>query len=126
MVRATERDVFLLTWIGEQFALPLDQLLALMNRWKQDEEPDWGPGSLSEETAKWLLKRWDRAGWVEHRKLLAGRPQWVWLSKAGLADMGLGYPCLLYTSDAGDERSSGDFGGSRMIKKKNKLSLIHI
>ena len=26
--------------------------------------------------------------------------------------------CLLYTSDAADERSSGDLGGSRVIKKK--------
>ena len=26
--------------------------------------------------------------------------------------------CLLYTSDAADERSSGDLGGSRIIKKK--------
>ena len=30
-----------------------------------------------------------------------------------------GYPCLLYTSDAADERSSVDLGGSRIIKKKN-------
>ena len=30
-----------------------------------------------------------------------------------------GYSCLLYTSDAADERSSGDLGGSRIIKKKN-------
>ena len=27
--------------------------------------------------------------------------------------------CLLYTSDAADERSSVDLGGSRIIKKKN-------
>ena len=27
--------------------------------------------------------------------------------------------CLLYTSDAADERSSVDFGGRRIIKKKN-------
>ena len=26
--------------------------------------------------------------------------------------------CLLYTSDAADERSSVDFGGRRIIKKK--------
>ena len=26
--------------------------------------------------------------------------------------------CLLYTSDAADERSSEDFGGRRIIKKK--------
>ena len=30
------------------------------------------------------------------------------------------YACLLYTSDAADERSSVDLGGRRIIKKKNK------
>ena len=30
--------------------------------------------------------------------------------------------CLLYTSDAADERSSVDLGGRRIIKKKNKKS----
>ena len=33
---------------------------------------------------------------------------------------GLFRPCLLYTSDAADERSSVDLGGRRIIKKKNK------
>ena len=31
--------------------------------------------------------------------------------------------CLLYTSDAADERSSVDLGGRRIIKKKNRLTL---
>ena len=35
---------------------------------------------------------------------------------AALRDHG---PCLLYTSDAADERSSVDLGGRRIIKKKN-------
>ena len=30
------------------------------------------------------------------------------------------YSCLLYTSDAADERSSVDLGGRRIIKKKKK------
>ena len=30
--------------------------------------------------------------------------------------------CLLYTSDAADERSSVDLGGRRIIKKKNKTA----
>ena len=30
-------------------------------------------------------------------------------------------PCLLYTSDAADERSSVDLGGRRIIKKKKNL-----
>ena len=34
------------------------------------------------------------------------------------------YTCLLYTSDAADERSSVDLGGRRIIKKKNKI--VHI
>ena len=29
--------------------------------------------------------------------------------------------CLLYTSDAADERSSVDLGGRRIIKKKKQL-----
>ena len=32
---------------------------------------------------------------------------------------GLHITCLLYTSDAADERSSVDLGGRRIIKKKN-------
>ena len=32
--------------------------------------------------------------------------------------------CLLYTSDAADERSSVDLGGCRIIKKKNREPVI--
>ena len=31
--------------------------------------------------------------------------------------------CLLYTSDAADERSSVDLGGRRIIKKQTRLTL---
>ena len=34
--------------------------------------------------------------------------------------------CLLYTSDAADERSSVDLGGRRIIKKKNLCSRTNI
>ena len=33
--------------------------------------------------------------------------------------------CLLYTSDAADERSSVDLGGRRIIKKKNNRRTIN-
>ena len=33
------------------------------------------------------------------------------------------YTCLLYTSDAADERSSVDLGGRRIIKKKKNENL---
>ena len=32
------------------------------------------------------------------------------------------YSCLLYTSDAADERSSVDLGGRRIIKKKKTIN----
>src|SRR5678816_3252187 len=34
------------------------------------------------------------------------------------------YRCLLYTSDAADERSSVDLGGRRIIKKKKKKNVF--
>ena len=34
--------------------------------------------------------------------------------------------CLLYTSDAADERSSVDLGGRRIIKKKKNAEYIHV
>src|SRR5678816_3300744 len=37
-----------------------------------------------------------------------------------LPGLALFYGCLLYTSDAADERSSVDLGGRRIIKKKKK------
>ena len=40
----------------------------------------------------------------------------LWLHGLG-AD---GHDCLLYTSDAADERSSVDLGGRRIIQKKRK------
>ena len=41
-----------------------------------------------------------------------------------LTHVGQGSGCLLYTSDAADERSSVDLGGSRIIKKKKKKKRI--
>ena len=41
-------------------------------------------------------------------------------------EVGLVHPCLLYTSDAADERSSVDLGGRRIIKKKNSNYHAHV
>ena len=40
--------------------------------------------------------------------------------KVDIAILAEGYTCLLYTSDAADERSSVDLGGRRIIKKKKR------
>ena len=50
-----------------------------------------------------------------HQRLAHGRPQ----VKTRRPQPQQPQPCLLYTSDAADERSSVDLGGRRIIKKKN-------
>ena len=44
----------------------------------------------------------------------------VWLRHVSTLAM----TCLLYTSDAADERSSVDLGGRRIIKKKTNLAAL--
>ena len=83
-VRATERDLYMLRWVGEQYAVRIDQLGQLAAMYKGEK--------LSSPTIKWLTSRWREAGWVEKQKLLAASPQWVWLTRDGYRDAGLDYP----------------------------------
>src|SRR3954466_1983085 len=69
LVRATERDLRLLRWTAEQYAVSIPQLARLMSR--------------SEHAARWLRARWQRAGWAHGRTLLVGRPVFVWLTRDG-------------------------------------------
>ena len=57
--------------------------------------------------------RWARLRFVIIGSLLAAPPE------SGALHSALALLCLLYTSDAADERSSVDLGGRRIIKKKN-------
>ena len=45
--------------------------------------------------------------------------------RAWLDARGVDTSCLLYTSDAADERSSVDLGGRRIIKKKKIQGNVH-
>ena len=68
-VRISERDAQLLLLIGEQYAITVDQLARLIGR--------------TYRTARWLRDRWQRAGWVVSRPLVAGGPSLIWLSHQG-------------------------------------------
>ena len=46
------------------------------------------------------------------------------IGQGGMATVYRANDCLLYTSDAADERSSVDLGGRRIIKKKNKIDKL--
>ena len=59
-----------------------------------------------------LIRR--RAPWKTKEAVELATLEWVaWFNNHRLLE-----PCLLYTSDAADERSSVDLGGRRIIKKK--------
>ena len=48
-----------------------------------------------------------------------------WLEVSSVSNFESFQACLLYTSDAADERSSVDLGGRRIIKKKQKGMTEH-
>ena len=50
------------------------------------------------------------------------------LDEYGVGFIEGGWPgaCLLYTSDAADERSSVDLGGRRIIKKKKQIAHVEM
>src|ERR687895_2782539 len=67
--RLSERDLELLSIVGEQYALSLPQLARLMGR--------------SFHAARWLRSRWERAGWAKGRAVVVGEPVFVWLTRRG-------------------------------------------
>lgn len=71
----SERDRELLRFIAEQYLVTLPQLAYLAGR--------------SERTARWLRTRWQRAGLVDAAQLLVDEPTVVWLTRRGLAALGL-------------------------------------
>jgi hypothetical protein len=82
-VRLTERDLASLHWIGEQYAIRVDQLTRLLGR--EAGRP------LSDSTARAAVARWLRAGLAKRRKITAGDPAFVWLTTRGLREVGLSF-----------------------------------
>jgi hypothetical protein len=68
-VRASERDLELLEFVGERYAMTLPQLARLIGR-----EVD---------TARSLRDRWKRAGWINSGQLSVQAPSFVWLTARG-------------------------------------------
>ena len=65
----------------------------------------------------------DRAIAGRPRRIVRFLPGELGLDERALHESGervADIPCLLYTSDAADERSSVDLGGRRIIKKKKR------
>ena len=76
-----------LRWIGEQYAVRMDQLARLLG--SQPGGETRVEGMLSERRTRRVVERWAQARLVETRKILYAEPGWVWLSRAGLRAVGL-------------------------------------
>ena len=86
-IRLTDRDLWALRWIGEQYAVRMDQLRRLLGSRPGGETN--AIGTLSERRTRRIVERWTQARLVETRKILYAEPGWVWLSRAGLRTVGL-------------------------------------
>lgn len=88
LVMATKRDLYCIAWIAEQYAARTDQIRKLLSRFPDKEKP-FKNGVMAETTLKDQLNRWRRAGWIESRRTLADEPAYAWVTKKGLALVGL-------------------------------------
>lgn len=70
-IRASGRDLELLEFVGEQYAVTVPQIARLINR--------------RLDTARSLRDRWKRAGWVSSGQLSTQAPSFVWLTRWGAA-----------------------------------------
>lgn len=73
-VQITERDLEVLGWIADQYAVRTDVI-----RWLLGEGR-----ALSDSRTRAIVARWQRAGLVESRRFFAGAPNVVWPTRAGI------------------------------------------
>ncbi len=81
-IRLTGRDIDVLTWIAEQYAIDLDHLSLILGR------PSSGLGISA---TRRVLSRLHRAGLIRSEKLLANAPSYSWVTRKGLKLLGLGF-----------------------------------
>lgn len=101
--RLTARDLAVLTWIGQQYAVRIDTLRKLLGRQAgTGGRPVAEAGRIAPRNVRRVLARWQALQLVVYRKLLHHEPGWVWLRHKGLREMGL--PYRLYTPAAASLR----------------------
>ncbi|MCA1656200.1 MAG: replication-relaxation family protein [Actinobacteria bacterium] len=73
----SSRDLWVVAWVSEMYAIRTDQLALLLGR--------------GERAAQRCIERLHAAGLVESRRILAGEPGWVWLTGRGQRAAGNGF-----------------------------------
>src|SRR2546429_8498711 len=85
--RLTERDHKALSWIGQQYAVRLDQVQIVLARLGEPGDSATKPkekGRLTQKRTMGLVRRWERLGLVNSRWVLHGGPAWGWRTAGGL------------------------------------------
>jgi hypothetical protein len=85
---ATERDLYCIAWIADQYAARFDQVQRLLSRFPDQEHP-FKDKLIGEKTTKDMIARWQRAGWIEYQRVLASGRGFAWVTRAGLQLVGL-------------------------------------
>src|SRR5947209_4624102 len=68
-IRLSSRDLAVLRWVSEQYAVRLDQLAVLLG--------------LGVRSARRVAERLAAAGLVERRRFLVDEPLWLWVTPRG-------------------------------------------
>ncbi|GCF08199.1 hypothetical protein [Dictyobacter arantiisoli] len=94
VLQITERDIFTLTWISEQFCISFDQLQKLLGR--NAKQATKTEGTLSISATRNAIDRWLQLALIETpRKVLKEHSSYVWLSRRGLSQLGIPYSYYL-------------------------------
>ncbi len=84
----TPRDLALLKWMGEQYAIRFDHLQVLATKYSEGRREK----VLGYQAVYGVSSRWVKLGLVERKKIFVGHPMWLWLTKKGLETAGLEHP----------------------------------
>jgi len=86
----TPRQLDILNWIGEQYAVRMDHIQILLGRTATQKTKVDGVASTTM-TRKIVFNSWEKNGLVQYTKFLYNKPAWVWLTGRGLYHTGLPY-----------------------------------
>ncbi|MHB8596697.1 MAG: hypothetical protein ACYDER_07795 [Ktedonobacteraceae bacterium] len=84
--RLEPRDLIILRWMLQMYAVRFDQLQVLLARHSPKQEELTDPEHVSPSTVRTHLRRWKALGLVTYKKILADKdnPLWCWLTPHGL------------------------------------------
>lgn len=99
-VKVTARDKEILTFVGQQYAITLDQLQLLLAKYRvrTDLEID----RVSRSAALKVVNRWKAFEWVEYEPLSKFQENYIWLSAKGLKALGFEYRYRVPSQNMGE------------------------